>query len=131
MVESGRISALKRGEHKVELGGSMIAFNPSCNHAAMTYSAVKSFCTRKDIYHCLIAVFHVGEGGMFGCVKEGVFNPELVRKVEGEEVGAACVASGRTMWPKHHLEFFTVSMANFGIDISANDELGFFWDKVQ
>jgi hypothetical protein len=59
----------------------------------MMYPAVKSLCTCKDIYHCLITFFDVGEDGMFGCFNEGIFNPELVRKVEGEEVGAACVAS--------------------------------------
>ena len=84
-------------------------------------STVERFCARKDIYHCLVAVVDGGEGGMLGRIKKGILNPELVQKVAHEEVGTACVASGRAMRSKHGFKFFTVYVSNFCIDISADD----------
>ena len=45
-------------------------------------------------------------------------------EIEGEEVGTTCVATRRATRTKNWLEFFTVLLSNFGIDVSTNDEVG-------
>ena len=47
-----------------------------------------------------------------------------MRKIEGEEVGAVRVTSRGTMGTKYCFKLFTISMTNFGIDVSAYDEVG-------
>ncbi len=66
----------------------MITFYSIRDSAAVADAAVKPFCV------------NVGVGAMEGCVKEGVFYTKVVRKVEGQEVGATDIATGRAMWPK-------------------------------
>ncbi len=68
---------------------------------------------------------------MLGCIEEGIFYAEFMRKVVGEEVRAACVALRGTMRTKHCLEFFTITTSNFGIDVSTDDEIGIFWDLLE
>ncbi len=68
---------------------------------------------------------------MLGCIEEGIFYAEFMRMVEGEEVGATCVASRGTMRTEHCLEFFTIATSNFGIDVSTDDEVGIFWDLLE
>ena len=97
----------------------------------IAYSAMKILGACKYINHSLIAIFDVGKGGMLGCIEEGIFYAEFMRKVEGEEVGAACVASRATMRTKHCLEFFTIATSDFGIDVSTDDEVGIFWDLLE
>jgi hypothetical protein len=47
-----------------------------------------------------------------------------MKKIEGEEVGATRVTSRGTMGTKYCFKLFTISMTNFGIDVSAYDEVG-------
>ena len=68
---------------------------------------------------------------MIGCIKKSILYSKFMRKVKIEKIGAACVAYGRAMWSKHSFEFFTVSFANFCIDIITDNDLGVFGDKLQ
>ena len=52
-------------------------------------------------------------------------------KVEGEKIGTMRVALGRTMETKHCFKFFTIPTANFGIDVSTNDEAGKLWNLLE
>ncbi len=56
---------------------------------------------------------------------------EFMGEVEGEESGAMGVAARGDMKTKNCLEFFTVSLSDFGIDVSTNDEVGVFWDFLE
>ena len=94
--------------------------------AAVAYSAVKLFCTCKYIDHCLVTNFGIGEGGMGWRIKEGILNTEFMREVEKEEIGSMRVAARGVMRTKNCLEVFTILLSNFGVDVSANDELGGF-----
>ncbi len=105
----------------------MITVNAIVNCAAVEYSAVKLFCTCKYSNHCLVTVFGIGEGGMGWRIKEGILNTEFMREVEGEEIGSTRVAARGAMRTKNCLEVFTILSSNFGVDVSANDELGVFW----
>ena len=92
---------------------------------------MERFCTSEYVYHCFVIVFDIGEGGMIGCIEKSILYSKFVRKVKIEEIGAACVAYGRAMRSKHSFEFFTVSFANFHIDISTDNDLGVFGYKLQ
>jgi hypothetical protein len=105
----------------------MITVNNIVNCAAVAYSSVKLFCTCKYIDHCLVTVFGIGEGGMGWHIKEGILNTEFMRELEGEEIGSMHVAARGAMWTKNCLEVFTILSSKFGVDVSANDELGVFW----
>jgi hypothetical protein len=105
----------------------MITVNAIINCVAVVYSAVKLFCTCKYINHCLVTVFGIGEGDMGWRIKEGILNTEFMREVEGEEIGSMRVAARGAMRTKNCLEVFTISLSNFGVDVSANDQLGVFW----
>jgi hypothetical protein len=91
---------------------------------AVAYPTVEIFGTCKYINHCLVAIFDIGEGSLVRCIKEGIFNAKFVGEIEGEEVGTMCVAMLRAMRTKNWLEFFTVLLSNFGIDVGTNDEVG-------
>jgi hypothetical protein len=73
----------------------------------------------------------IGEGGMVWRIKEGILNTEFMGEVEGEEIGSTRVVARGAMRIKDCLEFFTISLPNFGIDISTNDDLGVFWDLLE
>jgi hypothetical protein len=105
----------------------MVTFHSIINCAAVAYSAVKLFCTCKDINHCLVTIFDIGEGGVVWRIKEGIVNTEFMGEIEGEEIGSTRVAARGAMRTKDYLEFFTILLSNFGIDISTNDDLGVFW----
>ncbi len=105
----------------------MITVDATINCAAVAYSAVTLFCTCKYINHCLVTIFGIGEGVMGWCIKEGILNTEFMREVEGEEIGSTRFAARGAMRTKNCLEVFTILSSNFGIDVSANDELGVFW----
>ena len=47
-----------------------------------------------------------------------------MKQIEGEEVGAARVTLRGTVGTKYCFKLFTISMTNFGIDVSAYDEVG-------
>jgi hypothetical protein len=108
----------------------MVAFHSIINCAAVAYSAVKLFCTCKDINHCLVTIFDIGEGGVVWRIKEGILNAEYMGEGEGEEIGSTPVAARETMRTKDCLEFFTVSSSNFG-NISTNYDLGLIWDLLE
>jgi hypothetical protein len=74
----------------------------------------------------LVTVFGIGEGGMGWRIKEGILNMEFMREVEVKEIGPTCVAVRGAMRTKNCLEIFTISLSNFGVDVSTNDELGVF-----
>jgi hypothetical protein len=98
---------------------------------AVAYLAVKNFNTCKYINHCLITIFDIGESTMVWRTKEGIFNTEFMGEVEGEKIGATRVAARGAMRTKNCLEFFTVLLSDFGIDVSTNDEVGVFWDFLE
>ncbi len=77
----------------------MITFNSIHDSVAVADAAVKLFCSWKDVNHGAIISADVGVGAMEGCIKEGVFYLKVVRKVEGQEVGATDIVMGRVMWP--------------------------------
>jgi hypothetical protein len=79
----------------------MVTFNSVYDSAAVVDAAVKLFCTCKDVNHGTIIGANIGVGTVEGCIKEHVFYSKVVRKIEGQEVGAANIPTGRSMWAKN------------------------------
>ena len=79
----------------------MVTFNSIYDSTAVADAAVKLFCTCKDVNHGAIIGANVGVGAVEGCIKERVFYSKVVRKIEGQEVGAANIPTGRSMWAKN------------------------------
>jgi hypothetical protein len=67
----------------------------------LRFAAVKLFCTCKDVDHGAIIGANVGVGAVEGCVKERVFYLKVVGKIEGQEIGAVNIPTGRSMWAKN------------------------------
>ena len=60
----------------------MITFDSLRGCAAVAHTAVKIFCTCKNVYHCLVVVLDVGEGGMVGCIEKGILDSEFVGEIK-------------------------------------------------
>jgi hypothetical protein len=45
-------------------------------------------------YHRTVLQYEESVGAMEGCIKEGAFYAKVVRKVEGQEVGATDICNG-------------------------------------
>ncbi len=78
----------------------MVTFDSIGNNPAIVYTTVQLFPTCKDINHGPIIVLDVGEGGVGGCIKEGILDTELVGKVKIKKVGTTCVLTGGSIWAK-------------------------------
>jgi hypothetical protein len=74
----------------------------------IVYSTMPLLGACKFFDHSSVAILDVGKSAMIGCFEEHVIDVEVMREVEGKEVGAAFVALGRAMGSKNWLEFISV-----------------------